>query len=96
MLVIHQSNRPADHIAQKNLLYLCRLQRVWNQDHGVIAPTHNVDPLTSQFASDILDPISSHSNASADAINTLIRAAHRHLAAIAWLSTDGVDTNHPI
>ncbi len=72
MFLSHQHDRATDHIAQQNLLDFSRLQCARNQYQRIIAPSHNVDALASQFASYVLDAIAAHAHAGTHAIDALI------------------------
>ena len=95
MLVVDQRDGSADHVAQQHLLDLRRLQCIGDQDHRIIAPTDDVDPLASQLAGHVFNPVASHAHTSPNAIDALIGAADGYLAAIPRLAADRVDLDDP-
>ena len=71
------------------------MQCIRDQNHRIIAPTDNVDPLASQLAGHIFNPVASHAHTSPNAIDALIGAADGYLASIPGLSADRVDLDNP-
>jgi hypothetical protein len=59
------------------------------------APANDVDPLTRQFAGDVLDPVASQANAGPDAIDPLVAAGDRDFRSISRFATDRSNLDHP-
>ena len=92
----HQHNCTAKHVAQENLVDVRRLQRVGDQDLRIFVPTHDVNSFARQFVHDVFDAVATDAHTRADAIHSLIRTAHGHLAAIAGLARHGIHADHAV
>src|SRR5262249_28302600 len=96
LILTDQHNRSTKHLAENHLLDTGRLERIRNEHFEVIVPTDNVDPLASELIHDILDAVTAHADASADAIDTSIARRHRHLGPVTWLACHGANLDHAI
>ena len=96
MILAHQHDRPAEHLAENHLLDFGRLQRVGNQHFEVVVPADDVDPLAGQLVDNVLDAVAAHADARADAIDARIAAGDGHLRAVARLAGHRADLNHAV
>ena len=96
LVLAHQHDRPAQHLAEDHFFDLGRLQGVGDQDLQVVAPADDVDPFAGQLVDDVLDAVAAHAHAGADAIDPLVHAADGDLGAVAGLAGDGADFDHAL
>ena len=96
LILAHQHDRPAEHLAQNHLLDFGRLQGVGNQHFQVVVPADDVDPLAGQFIDNVLDAIAAHADARADAIDARIAAGNGHLRAVARLAGHRPNFDHAV
>ena len=75
LVLAHEHDRAAEHLAEDHFLDLGRLQRVGDQHLHVVAVADDVDPLAGQFVDDVLDSVATDAHARADAVDALIAAA---------------------
>ena len=92
----HQDDRPAQHLAEDHFLDFRRLQGVGDQHLHVVAPADDVDAFAAEFVDDVLDAVSAHAHAGADAVDALVGAADGDLGAVAGLAGDGADLDHAL
>ena len=96
LVLAHQHDRPAQHLAEDHLFDLGWLQSVGDQQLQVIVPANDVDSFAAQLVDNILDPVAAHADAGAHTVDPLIAAADRHLGSVAGLAAHRADFDHTV
>ena len=74
VVLLHQRDRAAEHLAEDDLIDLRRLQRVGDQHLEVVVPADDVDPLARELVDDVLDPVAADADARPHAVDAGVAA----------------------
>ena len=96
LVFANQHNAATEHLTENHLVNLCWLEGIGHKHLEVVAPPHDVDPLSTEFFDDVLDTVATHAHARTDAVDTGVGADHGNLAAIPGLPRDRTDLNHTV
>ena len=91
LILADQDDRPAQQLAEHDLVDLGRLQGVGNQDLERLVPADDVDPLAAELVDDVLDPGAADAHARPDGVDLGVDRGDRHLRPIARLARQGPD-----